>query len=285
VTVEDAGPLVATVRIDGPAPGARSLTRRFSLVAGSDQVFSEVAIDKTMVRTKESAHVAFPFNVPGGVVRADLGAALVEFERDQLPGSCRDFVGVHSAIDVSGPSVGVSLVSLDAPLIELGALTDERHNDRGTRNWPDRVAPGTSLFAYLLNNHWHTNYKADQAGPMTFRFVMRPHGAFDALALRRLSDEHDYPLLAVGSGGGTDRVQPPFTLAGDPVTVAWMAPNAGDAALIARLFNPSSVPATVIVRPLNTNMVVAGLTGTSGVADGRVTIPPRATRVIRLSGR
>ena len=28
---------------------------------------------------------------------------------------------------------------------------------------------------------------------------MRPHGAFDAEALRRLSDEQDYPLLAVGA--------------------------------------------------------------------------------------
>ncbi len=194
--VEDAGPLVATIRIESPAGGTAGSTRRFSIVAGSDKVFAELTIEKLGVRTKESAHVAFPFNVPQGVIRVDQGDALVEIERDQLPGSCRDFAGVQSAIDVSNGSLGVSLVSLDAPLIELGAITDERQHDRGTRSWRERVVPGATLYAYLLNNYWHTNYKADQSGPMRFRFVLRPHGPFDARALRRLSDEQDYPLLA-----------------------------------------------------------------------------------------
>jgi hypothetical protein len=197
--VEDAGPLVPTVRLDSGAGGAGGSTRRFSVVAGSDLVFADIAIDKLPVRTKESAHVAFPFNVPKGVIRVDQGGLVVEIERDQLPGSCKDFVGVQSGIDVSRRSLGVSLVSLDAPLVELGAITDERQNDRGTRSWRERVAPGSTLYAYLLNNYWHTNYKADQQGPLRFRFVVRPHGAFDAEALRRLSDEQDYPLLAVGA--------------------------------------------------------------------------------------
>ncbi len=194
--VEDAGPLVATIRIDSPAAGTAGSTRRFTVIAGVEQVLAEARLDKLAVRTKESAHVALPFNVPQGVVRVDQGDALVEIGRDQLPGSCRDFVGVQSAIDVSNGSLGVSLVSLDAPLIELGAMTDERQNDRGTRNWRERVAPGSTLYAYLLNNYWHTNYKADQSGPMRFRFVLRPHGRFDAAALRRFSDEQDYPLRA-----------------------------------------------------------------------------------------
>jgi hypothetical protein len=147
------------------------------------------------VRSQESAHLAFPFHVPGGVVRAYNGSVPVQIDRDQLPGSCRDYIGVHGAIDVSGPAVGISLVSLDAPLIEPGAITDERQGDAGVRAWPGRAAPGTTLYAYLLNNYWHTNYKADQNGSMSFRFVLRPHAAFDAAALRRLSDEQTFPLL------------------------------------------------------------------------------------------
>ena len=151
--------------------------------------------NKTAVRSKESAHVAFPFSVPGGVVRVDLGEAIVRPDETQLPGSCRDFIGAHSVVDVSGPSSGVSLATLDAPLVEIGAITDERQNDRGTRSWRDRTAPGTTLYAYLLNNYWHTNYKADQQGPLSYRFALRPHGAFDPVALRRFSDEQDQPLL------------------------------------------------------------------------------------------
>jgi len=54
LTVEDDGPLVATVRIDGPAGGARSAMRRFRVVAGSDLVLAEIALDKLSVRSKES---------------------------------------------------------------------------------------------------------------------------------------------------------------------------------------------------------------------------------------
>jgi hypothetical protein len=284
LAIEDAGPLVATVRIDSPAGGTAGSRRRFTLVAGADLVFAEIGFDKLPVRDKESAHVAFPLNVPGGVIRADQGEALVEIERSQLPGSCRDFIGVQSAIDVSGGSHGVSLVSLDAPLIELGALTDERQNGRGTRTWRDHVAAGTTLYAYLLNNYWHTNYKADQRGPLSFRFVVRPHGRFDPVALRRLSDEQDHPLVAVGVDGTGPRLQPPFALAGDPVIASELAVVDDGDALVVRLYNPAATPARVHVRS-GSDIVVAGPSGTSAVPDGRVTIPPLATRVVRLSGR
>jgi hypothetical protein len=283
VTVEDAGPLVATLRIDSTGQGARSVTQRVSLTAGSDRVSLELTIDKTVVRTKEGAHAAFPFAIPEGVVRADQGTALVEFERDQLPGSCRDFVGVQSAIDVSGRAVGISLVSIDAPLVELGALTDERQNDRGTRNWRSHVAPGSTLYAYLLNNYWHTNYKADQSGMLTFRFALRPHGAFDPVSLRRLSDEYDAPLLVAATVPESPRLEPPFTLSGDPVTVVTMEP-VDDLALAVRLFNPSASPASVVFHS-SSDLVVSEPTGTRALTGGTLVIPPRATRLVRLSGR
>jgi len=91
-------------------------------------------------------------------------------------------------------------VSLDAPLVEMGALTDERLHNGRARSWREDVAPGTTLYAYLFNNYWHTNYKADQAGPLSFRFVIAPHAAFDPVALRRLSDEQDFPLLVIAGG-------------------------------------------------------------------------------------
>jgi hypothetical protein len=287
LTVEDQGPLIATVRIDGPAPGARSSTRRVGVVAGSDLVFAEIALDKLAVRTKESGHVAFPFNVPGGVVRVDQGEALVEIERDQLPGSCRDIIGVHSAIDVSGGSLGVSLVSLDAPLVELGAITDERVLNGRARSWRERVAPGTALFAYLFNNYWHTNYKADQSGPLSFRFVIAPHAAFDPVALRRLSDEHDFPLLAVTAREGTPAVTAPFLLEGDPVLVASLRRAETGDALDIRLYNPAPRPATVTLRTTRdgAGIAQAGETHVRAAPALTLTMPPLASRMVTIASR
>jgi hypothetical protein len=247
----------------------------------------EIEIDKIAVRDKESAHVAFPLNVPEGAIRVDLGEALVEPERNQLPGSCRDFIGAHSVVDISNRESGVSIASLDAPLLELGAITDERQNDRGTRNWRERTAAGTTVYAYLLNNYWHTNYKAYQQGPLTYRFVLWPHGAFDPVAVRRFSDEQDQPLLVFPVDPAEPELRAPFTLAGDPVTLSALRVADDGAALAARIFNPSSKTATVTVRPSAQGARVSLVTsqGMQAAADGRLAVPALGTRTVRIERR
>jgi alpha-mannosidase len=36
--------------------------------------------------------------------------------------------------------------------------------------WRRSIVPDGTLFAYAMNNYWHTNYAASQEGPATFRF-------------------------------------------------------------------------------------------------------------------
>ena len=263
VVVEDAGPLVATLRIESEAPGAKSLVRRVTLVAGLRDVVIEDVLDKTLVRDKESAHIGFPFDLKGGVVRADEGDALVTIGKSQLPGSCRDFIGIHSVIDVSNDSAGVSLASADAPLIEIGAMTDERQKDSAPRSWPTAAAPGSSLYAYLLNNYWHTNYKADQAGRMVFRFRLRPHGAFDPVALRRFSASVDAPLVVSSVAAKAPAIRPPFVVQGRGVVLNGLRP-VGDAVIEATLYNASSSDTT-----LQLSRLAPGTTVTAVDPEGR----------------
>ncbi len=117
--------------------------------------------------------------------------------QDALPGSCRDFVGVHSALDAVGPKGGVALGVLDSPLVELGTMVDERPNPAGIRHWKQEPYAGTTVHAYLLNNYWHTNYKADQQGLLRFRFVLRPHGVEPPLAVMDLSRDLEQPLVVL----------------------------------------------------------------------------------------
>ena len=287
MTIEDAGPLVATVRVTSDAPGTNGLTRVYRLVAGSDVILADVDLDKRPVRTKESAHLAFRFDIPGGVTRFDLGEAIMEPERTQIAGSCRDFVGVHSVADVSGAEYGVSLATLDAPLLEPGAMTDERQGDRGVRTWRERTASGTVLYAYLLNNYWHTNYKADQAGPLSFRFAIRPHGAFDATALRRFSDEQDQPLIVRAAGVGVPDLRAPLVLESAAAVVSALRPVDGGRSLELRLYNPTALPATASVRPLApwSHVSLVDADGRLTLVQGPLVLPPMATRVLRLEPR
>jgi hypothetical protein len=117
--------------------------------------------------------------------------------RDALPGSCREFVGVHSALDAAGPKGGIALGVLDSPLVELGGLVDERPNPAGIRHWKPEPYAGTTVHAYLLNNYWHTNYKAEQQGLLRFRFVLRPHGVEPPEAVMDLSRDLEQPLVVL----------------------------------------------------------------------------------------
>lgn len=283
LTIEDAGPIVATVRIDDAVPGTSASSLRIRMVASTDVVSVQLEVNKTRSRSKESAHMAFPLDIPGGVTRVDQGEALVEIGRDQLPGSCREFIGAHSTVDVSGPRLGFSIVSQDAPLIELGALTDERLTDAGSRSWRGSVVPGTTLYAYLLRNDWGASDRTGHEGPMTFRFSVRPHGAFDPVELWRLGAEQDYPLIAYISDSSVAPMRPPFTIQGASVVVSSLRQEGGG--LVARLYNPSTSQAVIrlLPGPLTSRILSQDRSGQfTTPAVEPLTVPAHGTRVILI---
>ena len=235
--MEEDGPLVAVLRVEAEAGGARSLVTRYRLAAGSDRLEIEMTLDKVAVREKESAHVTFDLAAAGGRLRVDQGWNLMDPARDALPGSCREFVGAHDAVDASAPAGGVSLGVVDSPLVELGAIVDERPNEAGIRRWRSEVETGTTVHAYLLNNYWHTNYKADQDGVLRFRFVLRAHGPETDAATSAFGREVEQPLLVVAAGARPPKARPLVVEGGGDVQVVSVRPEAGGAVRLVRLLN------------------------------------------------
>jgi alpha-mannosidase len=57
----------------------------------------------------------------------------------------------------------VELSSLDAPLFTIGGMT--------ACTWPRELTLQRGhVFGYIMNNYWHTNYKAEQGGRFVFRY-------------------------------------------------------------------------------------------------------------------
>jgi alpha-mannosidase len=197
IEVVEGGPLVATLRITSDAPGARRLVREVTLYADDDAVRLLTLLDKAPGRDKEAVHIAFPLAVPAGTIRMEQGLAVIRPDSDQAEGANRNVYPVQRWLDASNGEFGISLLTPDLPLWELNGLTAEAwRKPEGQEDWLCHSLPGTELVAYAMNNYWHTNFKADQPGPVTFRVVLLPHGPFDvAEALRAALAVSEPPVV------------------------------------------------------------------------------------------
>lgn len=219
IHVEEAGSLVATLRIESSAPGCRSLVRRVRTIASADWVELSNIVDKRRAAIdphpenaafarefaqhggKESVQFAFPFAVPDGKLHMDIPLAEMLPERDQLPGSCKNWLPVGRWIDVANDRVGITWVSLDAPLVELGSISATMlGSQRDPAVWRKHIEPTQRIYSWVMNNHWGTNYCAYQDGPVEFRYALRPNSGYDPAAASRLAIGLSQPLVASAAG-------------------------------------------------------------------------------------
>ncbi len=233
----DSGPVVTSLVVESDAPGAKGLEREYRVLRDLDRIEILVRLDKKKIRAKESVHLAFPFRVPGGTVRVDAGWGTVRPEVDQIAGANRDFFSVQKSIDISNADFGVTWTSLDVPLAELGGMTDESPNAYGTRSWRKAVDPTGLIYSYAMNNYWHTNFRADQEGPVRMAFAVAPHRTYDPAEVERLGLEAVQPFLVLPAED--DSPVPAFPLAFEPgaFIISALEPALDGRGWIARFFN------------------------------------------------
>lgn len=237
ISVKERGPLVASLLIESGAPGCHKLTRELRLIDGIERVDIIDIIDKQKIYEQEAVHLAFPFNVPEGVMRMDTPWAVVRPEEDQLTGACKNYFTVQRWIDVSNADYGVTLATPDAPLVEVGAITnDPRGKSVG---WIKELEPSSTLYSYVMNNYWETNYKAGQEGPTTFRYSIAPHQAFDSGRVARFGIECSQSLIIVPVDKNAPLRSSVCSVEPSNVIVTSFKPSIDGKAQIMRLFNAS----------------------------------------------
>ncbi len=245
ITIKEHGPLVAALLIESDAPGCKSLTRELRVIDGLNRVEMINTVDKLAVRSKEGVHFGYGFNVPKGTVRMDVGWAEVRPELDQIPASCKNWFSVQRWLDVSNDRFGVTWSSVDAPLVELGGLTANLIGSQSDPSvWLQHLAPTQTIFSWVMNNHWHTNYRADQEGPVVFHYALQPHWRFAPEQAAQFGISCSQPLIAARASGKT----PPASrlqLSTDTVIVSAFKPADDGGGWIVRLFGASGQPQKV----------------------------------------
>ena len=202
IEVLEKGPLVASLRITSDAPGCNQLVREVRVVDGMDRVELVNHVDRKSVRKKDGLHFGFGFNVPAGTLRMETPWAVVRPNTDQLPGSCRNWFTIQRWVDVSNDACGINWAPLDTPLMEIGGMTANLIGSMKLGDWMTAALDSQTLYSWAQNNHWHTNYKIDQPGVTTFRYVLRPHrGGYAAADAARFGHETTRPLLVAAASG------------------------------------------------------------------------------------
>ncbi|HEU5122552.1 MAG TPA: glycoside hydrolase family 38 C-terminal domain-containing protein [Verrucomicrobiae bacterium] len=249
IHVGESGPLVASLVIESSAPGCKQLRRELRVVAGEDYVEVNNLVDKERLQAKsyrdesgkESVNFAFPFNVPDGQIVVDVPFGAARPELDQIPSACKNWMTVGRWVDVSNPDQGVTWVTLDAPLIEVGGITATLLNSQTNPDvWRKEIERTQKFYSWAMNNHWGTNYRAYQEGPTWFRFILRPHrGGTDPAEATRFATGFSQPLLVSHNGSAKQLNQPLLKLSSEDVVVTGWKPSDDHKGWIIRLFGAS----------------------------------------------
>jgi hypothetical protein len=244
IRVGEAGPLVASLVIESEAPGCRKLTREVRIVAGLDYVEVINLLDKERLPSKsyhakegkESVNFGFPFAVPDGELLLDIPLGVMRPDADQMPSACKNWFTVGRWADCSNRDRGITWVTLDAPLVQLGGITARLLNSQTNPDtWLQQIGPTQKIYSWAMNNHWGTNYRAYQDGPTVFRFILRPHGRRDPAGATRFATGFSSSLLPTRATGAK-RTAPLLRVTPDDVVVTGLKPSDDGRTVVVRLF-------------------------------------------------
>ncbi|MDR3232798.1 MAG: hypothetical protein LBT46_03895 [Planctomycetaceae bacterium] len=259
LTVVAGGPLAASVLVEsepGSVPDAESFKRQITLFADTEKIRIENVIDKKKERRPEGMFFGFPFNVPNGKWYVDAPWALVEVDKDQLTGANRNYYPVQRFCALANEDSGVNWVTVDANMVQFAPIITASPFDLS--QWRKTFQPNGTMYSWVCNNHWETNYKADQEGELKFEYwIWAYHNAkYNNGIAQRFARQVHQPILCIPASlnvstpraGG---VSPPITLKneGNIITTSIRPVRDGSGALLVRLFNTAKEKQSTAVIP------------------------------------
>lgn len=248
ISVVEQGPLVTELNVKSEGKGCRSVSRSVRLVAGQPWVEIANVVDKLPLTSKDGIHFGFGFNVSQSTTRVDIPWGIMEVEKDQWLQANRNWLTLQRWLDVSNDKKGVTWCSLDAPLFEYGKMTANIALGWGGKGpWITKLEPSSTIYSWVMNNHWHTNFPLTQEGPVSFRYRIMPHGAFDVVEANRFGMEQAQPLVHVAAN--KDPKVSPFVDIDNPKVVVSILKSTGDSrSVILRLRSLSDKAETATLR-------------------------------------
>jgi hypothetical protein len=180
-------PTGISARLESRGVNTPKITTEIILFDNEKRIEFVNRVSKETIYKKEAAYFAFPLALRAPEFKYEVQNGVVRPDRDMMPGAGLEWFSAQNWVSAGEAGAEVSLVSTDSFLWTFGDIV------RGT--WPTEFKPkGSTVFSYVLNNYWGTNYIAAQGGDFTFRYALTSAPKLDAAAMSRLGWEQTTPL-------------------------------------------------------------------------------------------
>ncbi|MFI0724115.1 alpha-mannosidase [Streptomyces sp. NPDC021224] len=228
--------------------GTRRLRVTVHLPHGAARLDIDNRIDKAATLTKESAFFAFPFALEDPAVRMEATGGVTGTGLATVPGSAVHMRAVRRWIALTDGTQHAALTTTDAPLVQLGGIAIPYVP------YPQSLAqeePAT-VFSWVHNNIWDTNFPAEQAFDHSFRYSVgfeatdATAAAGERLAVRTAAVT-GHPLVTVRArdeARGPSPAQVRFLTVDDPRVRLVGLTSPDDGVLMVRLQSLAEVPVT-----------------------------------------
>ncbi len=147
-------------------------TEACSLILTAHKKMPRVTVDlrlhKKSVWEPENLYVELPFAKEEGSLYMDKAGAVFRPRIDQLPGTCVDFYALQNGAAVIDGKGALILAAKDAPLMTMGTLASHPISLMG-----EGEPNADSLYSWVMNNFWETNFRAGLGGFYQFRYTVQ----------------------------------------------------------------------------------------------------------------
>ena len=159
------------IQVTASLPSMNRITITYILYKKQGRLTCHYSFYKSIEKNKESMHIAMPFNFISPVIKYGSGENMLQFNRDQLPGSNKEFICVEKKVVIQSQKLTANISAPEICLWEIGDIIDE-NKINGVKVWKTVSNKTSDLFLYVFNNYWHTNYKAYQDGNFDFEIEL-----------------------------------------------------------------------------------------------------------------
>ncbi len=179
-------PWGTSILLKSSATNTPSLETEILLFDNEKKIDFRYRLHKNYTTAKEGVYFAFPVAVSTPTFAYAPQQGWLDPAHDLMKGASLEWFSIQHWMASYDSAVSVAVVPLDAPLASFGDI------NRG--KCPERFQPASgTLFSYVMNNYWDTNYRAGQGGDFVFRYAMTSAAKLAGAALTHLAIDEMRP--------------------------------------------------------------------------------------------